>query len=291
MSKKAARETFESRRRKEHAAFLVVKFLKADILFMEILGEFRNAVRDRCLGVCGLHHRIRELHESLAFDIKEKAHSLFRIESKADSSADAAAPVNPGGDGGGAARTGRTRRSVHELKAGIETRSLDSFIGTGYHLLMILEESLYQLERYAPAHEKEEEEISRFEQLARRIGYTFSQDELGELEHLRDLSAISAKLSAETEQLTVRLMERCEELFKGTAEVLRHFIEGASDNEVLVQNLVQNLSLLEAVYGAGSGEKIFWVMFRHRGIEGTTGLEKAAAFARSRCGNITGLPA
>ncbi len=289
MSKKAPRETFESRRRKEHAAFLVVKFLKADIVFMEILAEFRDAVRDRCLGTCGLHNRIRELHESLAFDIKEKAHSLFRTESRAGRSAGVEAPVNPGGDGG--ALTGRTRRSVHELKAGIETRSLDSFIGTGYHLLMILEESLYQLERYTPAHEKEEEEISRFEDLARRIGYTFSQDELGELEHLRDLSSISAKLSAETEQLTIRLMERCEELFRGTAEVLRHFIEGAADNEVLVQNLVQNLSLLEAVYGPGSGEKIFWVMFRRRGVEGSTGLDKAAAFARSRCGNVTGLPA
>jgi hypothetical protein len=84
-------------------------------------------------------------------------------------------------------------------------------------------------------------------------------------------------------------MERCEELFKGTAEVLRHFIEGAADNEILVQNLIQNLGLFEAVYGEGSGERIFWVMFRHRGIEGSTGLEKAEAFARGRCGNTTGL--
>jgi hypothetical protein len=290
MPRKAVpRETFETRRRKEDVAFLVVKFLKAYLLFAEILREFRNAVRDKCLASCGLHNRIGDLQSSLAFDIKERAHSLFRTAPRAGNAGSAVKPPSAAGDGGSGGRAGHARRSVHELKAGIETRSIDSFVGTGYHLLMILQESLYQLERYAPAYEKEQEEISRFEALARRIGYAFSQDEMSELEHLRALSAISARLSGETEQLTIRLMERCEELFKGTAEVLRHFIEGAADNEILVQNLIQNLGLFEAVYGEGSGERIFWVMFRHRGIEGSTGLEKAEAFARGRCGNTTGL--
>jgi hypothetical protein len=98
------------------------------------------------------------------------------------------------------------------------------------------------------------------------------------------------KLSAETEALAVRLMGRCEALFTGTAEVLRHFIEGSADNEILVKNLIQNLDLFETVYGEGTGERIFWIMFRHKGLDGSTGLEKACTFARMRCGNVTGLP-
>ena len=274
MKKVRTHEPFEARRRKEHVAFLVVKFLKAHDSFMEILREFQEAKRENRLGGGGLYRSIGDLEESLAFDIKEKAHFLFRAD-----------------HANGRKETARgSKRTISDLKTGIESRAIDSFIGTGYHLLAILEESLYQLERYSPTYQKEQEEISRFESLARRIGYTFSAEEMRELEHLRSLSSISLNLSTETEELTVRLMERCESLFRGTAEVLRHFMEGSAENEILVQNLLQNVGLFEKVYGEGAAERIFWVMFRHKGIEGSTGLEKATAFTRERCGNTSGIP-
>jgi hypothetical protein len=265
---------FEARRRKEYVAFLVVKFLRAHISFMEIAAEFRAALREQKLGSCGLRVRVGDLSKALAFDIKEMAHFLFR------------------GNGRPAPGTGKSvsRRTLGELKTLIEARSMDSFIGTGYHLLMVLEESLYQLEAYTPAHEQEQVEISRLEALARRIGYTFSPDEIRELEHLRALSEISMKLSVETRDLTLRIVERCQQLFGETAEVLRHFIESAGENEILVQNLLMSLELFERVYGQGAAEKVFWAMFRRKGVEGSTGMEKAVSFARGRCGNVEGLP-
>jgi hypothetical protein len=73
-----SRDGFEARRRKEHFAFLVVKFLKAFTSFSEIYREFKEASRRGCLSGCGLFEKVKELEESLAFDLKEKAHALFR---------------------------------------------------------------------------------------------------------------------------------------------------------------------------------------------------------------------
>ncbi len=273
-----ALDRFEERRRKEYLAFLVVKFLKAFISFRGIHDDFHAAAERGCLTGCGLFQRVLELQETLAFDLKEKAHYLFRTGGK---------------NGGGVhAATGEkdTHRIIGELRGAIETRSIDSYIGTGFHLLMILGESLYQLDHYTPEFKKEQDQIARVERLAKRAGYTFTAEEMGELERLRTLSEISMKVSAETEELAFRFMQRCNTLFAGTAEVIRHFIEGAGDNEVLVQNLLQNVNLLEKVYGADSAEHIFRVLCRHKKVEGRTGLEKAMNWARQKCGNVTGLP-
>jgi hypothetical protein len=270
---------FESRRRKEQLAVLVVKFLKAFTMFRGIHDQFHAAARNGCLTGCGLFQKVLELQESLAFDMKEKAHYLFRA----------------GGKNGGIVRDSSGEKSaksiIGELKSAIETRSIDSYIGTGFHLLLILGESLYQLDHYTPEFKKEQAQIARIERLAKRAGYTFTAEELNELERLRALSEISMKVSAETEELAFRFMQRCDSLFIGTAEVIRHFIEGAGDNEVLIQNLLQNIGLLEQVYGQDSAERIFWALCRHKKCEGRTGLEKAMSFARQKCGNVTGLPA
>ncbi len=269
---------FESRRRKEHLAFLAVKFLKAYESFHAIREEFQKAMRDDCLAESGLYTSVWELVQSLAFDMKEKAHHLFRAGPRTGKRAEP-----------GAADKG-SRRMINELKASIEERAIDSYIATGYHLLLILGESLYQLERYAPEFKKEQGQIARIERLAKRAGYTFNPEEMSELERLHALSDISMKVNAETEELIFRFMVRCESLFKGTAEVMRSFIEGAGENEILIQNLLQNVALLEKVYGEGSAERIFWALCRHKRVEGQTGLEKAANFARAKCGNVTGLP-
>jgi hypothetical protein len=221
-----AGDGFESRRRKEELAFLVVKFLKAFLRFREIRHAFQTAAESKRLADSGLFERVRDLEEGLAYDLKEKAHFLFRAQG-------------------------------NSLAA--EARSIDSYVGTGYHVLLILRESLYQVEHYAP-------------EIANR----------GESEK---------QLYSDTEGLAERMVERCDELFSDAAKALRHFMSGADSNEILVLNLLQNVELLEQVYGPGSADEIFCDLCKGKRLAGKTGMERAASFVRAKCGNVTGLPA
>ncbi len=272
----SSREMFEERRVKEYLAFLVVKFLKAYVAFEGIHAAFRHADADGCLATCGVFEQVRELEESLAFDLKEMAHALFRTQKGWDT-----------GKPKPAARI--SRRMLRELTASIEMRTIDSYLGTGYHLLAILKESLYQLRYYAPAYEEEKAEVAAIEDMARRLKYTFSPEEARELEHLRSLATLSVKLSAENEALSRRMAIRCRDLFQGTAQVIRRHLEGAAENEVLVQNLLQNRDLLDRVYGAGAAERIFLELCRGRDVAGSTGVERARSYVQKHCGNVDGL--
>ena len=233
-----AGDGFENRRRKEALAFLVVKFLEAFLRFREIRQAFLHAAGVNGLATSGLFDRVKDLEEGLAFDLKEKAHYLFRTVWRQSNGSSAAGP----------------RPSL-----AAEARSIDSYVGTGFHLLMILRESLYQIEHYAADIE----------------GH-------GESER---------QLSDESKGLASRMVERCDELFTSAAQALRLFITSAGDNEVLVLNLLQNIEPLEKVYGPGSAEGIFCELFKGKRLAGKTGTEKAAAYARTKCGNVTGLPA
>jgi hypothetical protein len=232
-----AGDGFESRRRKEELAFLVVKFLRAFLRFREIRQAFRAAEQAKRLADSGLFEKVRDLEEGLAYDLKEKAHYLFRTVS----------------------RQGNGARAASSSSIAAEARSIDSYVGTGYHMLLILRESLYQVEHYAPEIE-------------------------GRAESER-------QLYGETEALAQRMVERCDELFTEAAEALRHFMAAADNNEILVLNLLQNIELLEQVYGAGSADAIFSDLCKSKRLPGRTGTERAAAFAKAKCGNITGLPA
>ena len=227
------RDQFETRRRKEQVAFLVVKFLRAYVGFQSIDKEFATFKRSGCLDGCALFEKVRDLVNGLLFDLKEKAHALFRSEA--------------------AAARGRPRSDSREA------RSLDSLIGTGYHLMLILQESLYQVERYTPELEKEKDELS-------------------------------ARVATESAELAVRIMERCRTIFKGTAEVVHKFVSKSHDNEILVLNLVQNTELLERVYGARSVEEIFSAVCRGHDAAGATAYERALSYVRATCGNTTALP-
>jgi hypothetical protein len=274
----AYREGFEERRTKESLAFLVVKFLKAYVAFEGIHAAFREAEAGGCLATCGVFDRVHELEETLSFDVKELAHGLYR--NRTDRGAGRPKP---------AARI--SKRMLRELKASIEMRSIDSLIGTGYHLLAILKESLYQLQHYAPAYEEEKAEVAAVEDLARRLKYSFSADEARELEHLRSLADLSMKLTSENEALSRRMAARCRDLFQGTAQVILRHLEGAAENEVLVQNLLQNRDLLDRVYGAGAAERIFLDLCRGRDVSGATGVERARSYVAKHCGNVDGLTA
>jgi hypothetical protein len=280
--REVTREQFDARRRKEQLAFLVVKFFRAFVSFQSINADFGRLNASGCLAGCGLFDRVRELAESLVFDLKEKAHYLFRNAGPNGSPTQKTADIKDSKD---------ARRLIAGMKSNIETRSIDSYIGTGYHLLQILQESLYQIERYTPELEKEKGEISRILELARSTGYKFSLEERAELERLKALDEISVKLASEAEELALRIMERCETLFAGTADVIRNFVISQSDNEILILNLLEHQDLVERVYGQGASETIFWELCRGRGFTGRSGLERAVNFARARCGNTSAIPA
>jgi hypothetical protein len=262
-----SRIPFEERRAKENLAFLVVKFLKAYVSFDRIHAAFRDQ------GSAGLLEPVRELEETVAFDLKEIAHGLFRART-------AVASPTP-------KPTARvSRRMFREVKASIEMRAIDSYIGTGYHLLAILKESLYQLRHYMPAQDAEKSEVAAIEEAARKAHYTFSPEEARELENLRSLAVLSRRLGAETEAMARRMIARCRDLFQGTAQVILSHLEGAAENEVLVQNLLQNRGLLDQVYGRGSAERIFSELCRGRDVAGSTGIERAQSYVRKHCGNL-----
>jgi hypothetical protein len=224
------RDPFEVRRRKEQVAFLVVKFLRASMLFREIEREFDSHPDPALRKDGGLFEKVRELVNGLLFDLKEKAHALFRGTRK------------PG-----------TRHTS-------EARSLDSLIGTGYHLMLILQEALYQVERYAPELEKEKDELS-------------------------------ARVAAESAELAVAVMKRCRTVFRGTLDVVHRFLAKSHDNEILLLNLVRNVDLLEHVYGREAAEEILASLCRGHDSSGASVYERALSCARERCGNTTGLPA
>jgi hypothetical protein len=272
------RGQFETRRRKEQVAFLVVKFLRMYVSFKGIAEEFHSrsaspATAGNGLARSGLFEKVAVLAQSIGFELKELAHSLFRAQNGHDN------PARPRGTG----------EILSGMKQVLERRSLDSYIGTGYHLLLILQESLYQIEHYSPELDEEKSEIGRIMELARAGGPGLGADQRSEAERLQTLEAISAKLAVDSAELARVVLGRCEELLEGTAKVIRRFGVSANDNEILVLNLLQNIGLVEKVYGAGSAEMIFSELCAGSDFKGRTGLERARAFVRARCGNVSGL--
>jgi hypothetical protein len=266
-----AHDQFESRRRKEQVAFLVVKFLRLYVSFTAVGVEYRSRSAAGSLAGSGLFERVRAMVQSLAFDLKELAHALFR------------------GGAGTYAVAADARRRLSSMKTLIERRSIDSYVGTFFHLLLILQESLYQIERYTPELQNEKEEIRRALALASEGGAVSSAVDRAELERLRTLAEISATLSEESAVLAEQVMQRCEALLHATALVIRRFGASAENNEILVLNLLQNRDLLDAVYGAGAAEQVFADLCAGTDVPGATGVEKAINFVRARCGNLSAL--
>ena len=282
------------RRRKEDFSFLVIRFLKAYVLYSDIYREFKNLQKQGGnFQDFGLFEKIRNLEQTLVFDIKEKAHFLFRSEqrdaSEADSIASRFADLERILVKGRETDRTAARRVFSELRISLVRKSIDSYIGTGFHLFMILLESLYQLENYVPQYRSELEYLERIEELTGRIGYEFDEEEEHELSHIRQVVDLSQGITSDTLELAAVAAERCTTLFRETAEILRHAIEEAPVNEVLVLNLLREKAMIERVYGEGSWEEILAHMFRAVGAKGSSGAQKAEAFVRSACGNIEAL--
>ena len=271
------RDRFEARRTRERVAFLVVKFLRVHVAFSDIAAEFTGLSTGTAegLGSSGLFEKVRELTGSIAFDLKELAHSLFRSE--------AVSGPEPSGR--------RKRQLLAGRRNSIERLSIDSYIGTGYHLLQILQESLYQLKRYSPELEHEKIEVAHILDLTRVDSSARADEEKGERERLQALEELSATLAVESLDMARRAMERCGSLLAGTARVIRRFLSSARDNEILILNLLENRGLVESVYGEGSAEEILSELCAPTGPGQGTGTERALRFVRERCGNVSALPA
>jgi hypothetical protein len=268
-------ESYLARRRKEEQSFLVVRFLRVYELFEGVYRDFRAVSSGgRGFGGSGLFQRVKEMEEKLVFDIKEKAHFLFR---------------GPTPAGWGEAVGSRSRPTMSALGRSLVDRALDSTIGTGFHMFMILRECLYQLEVYTPRYGAELEQVERLEELARRLGTGLGEEEDHELEQLRQIVKHGQGLSGYTRELAEQALERCRALFQQAAELMRHFIESAGRNEVLVLNLLREREAVDRVYGEGGAERLFSHMFRKSGKPGASGLDKALAYARRHCGNTEAL--
>ena len=268
-------DSFETRRHKEGVAFLVVKSLRVAVTFRGIAHDFRKLLEAGELADGGLCDRLRELTESVAFDQKEKAHLLFRNEKRL---------------GNGVTTDAQDmERALAAMKVSIERRTIDSYVGTGYHLLLILQESLYQVERYTPELQREKEEILRLLAIADASSYPFTGEERAELARLQTVEAISSAFAHDSVDLAKRIMGRCEKVMKRTAEVIRRFIVSANDNEILILNLLENRELVEDVYGEGAAEELLRDLCAGPDFSGVTGVERALSYVRAHCGNVTGV--
>ena len=272
----------------------MIRFMRAYVLFSELYrelkallsegGDFHNA---------GLFYKIRNLEQTLVFDIKEKAHFLFRSD-RADGDESEIAGSGFADlerillENQEADRT-KAREVFAELRRSLVRKSIDSYIGTGFHLFMILLESVYQLENYVPQYRSELEYLERIAYLTNRIGYDFDKEEEHELDHIKQVVALCQSIASDTQELAEIALERCMALFRETAEILRHAIEESANNEVLVLNLLKERGLVEQVYGPGSWKTILDYMFQAVGGPEESGAQKAEAFVRSTCGNIEGL--
>ena len=76
------KKQYIARRRKEDLSFLVVRFMRTYVLFSELYEEFKELLnKGGDFQNSGLFAKIRNLEQALVFDIKEKAHFLFRSDS------------------------------------------------------------------------------------------------------------------------------------------------------------------------------------------------------------------
>jgi hypothetical protein len=285
---------YVTRRRKEDLALLVVRFMKAYVLFSDIYCQFKDPPRgDGDFQRSGLFEKINDLEEKLVFDIKEKAHFLFRSERPEAGEpepigsriADLERVLMASQD---ADRT-EAQELLSELRKSLVSKSIDSYIGTGFHLFMILRESVYQLEYYVPQYLNELEYLERIEALTGRIGYRFDEEEERELNHIKQVVKLCQSIAADTRNLAATALERCMVLFRETAQILRHSIEGSASNEVLVLNLLAERGLVDQVYGPGAWQSILESMFRSSNEAGGSALSRAEAFVRRTCGNVEAL--
>jgi hypothetical protein len=286
----SSKEDYVARRKKEDLSFMIVRFLKAYESFEEIYETFRKCIANPNDPVrTELFDRINDLEEKLFFDIKEKAHFLFRSTGEEEEVQYVDLEEVLRTSGKLRSKRSKAKKTVTHIRKSLMNKSIDSYIGTGFHMIMILRESIYQLERYVPRFEQEHENVKRIDTLMEKYEYELDDENIHELGHIRELDSLFQTIIEDTRSLSLATLERCRSVFRETATVLRHFMVESATNEVLVLNLLRERELLEKVYGDGAPEQILTDMFEHIDIPGSTGIAKALNYVKTHCSNVDSL--
>ncbi len=119
----------------------------------------------------------------------------------------------------------------------------DLAVGSIFHTAMKVREELYQIEYYKPKY------------LELDIDSVPSGLE-------RDLCQLFKEIMDKVEKDLKVEMEEVRELFVDTAEHMKSLLKDFSENALLVRYLLENRSLIAAVYGNDSFHEIFRLMFR-----------------------------
>jgi len=119
---------------------------------------------------------------------------------------------------------------------------LDLVIGSIFHEAMKLRENIYQMEVYRPK-------------------YLQYKSKFGKSDYEKDYLQLFERIILKAEQGVAEGMEETRSLFKDAmAQLVDLFKEGAK-NTFLVRFLLENLSLLQGVYGPKKTKEIFKAMF------------------------------
>jgi tetratricopeptide (TPR) repeat protein len=120
---------------------------------------------------------------------------------------------------------------------------LDLVIGSIFHEAMKLRENIYQMEVYRPK-------------------YLQYKSKVGKSDYEKDYLQQFERIILKTKQGVVEGMEETRSLFQDAmAQLIDLFKEGAN-NTILVRFLLENLTLLQKVYGSKKAKEIFDLMFK-----------------------------
>jgi len=120
---------------------------------------------------------------------------------------------------------------------------LDLVIGSIFHEAMKLRENIYQMEVYRPK-------------------YLQYKSKVGKSDYEKDYLQQFERIILKTKRGVVEGMEETRSLFQDAmAQLIDLFKEGAN-NTILVRFLLENLTLLQKVYGSKKAKEIFDLMFK-----------------------------
>jgi tetratricopeptide (TPR) repeat protein len=120
---------------------------------------------------------------------------------------------------------------------------LDLVIGSIFHEAMKLRENIYQMEVYRPK-------------------YLQYKSKVGKSDYEKDYLQQFERIILKTKRGVVEGMEETRSLFQDAmAQLIDLFKEGAK-NTILVRFLLENLTLLQKVYGSKKAKEIFDLMFK-----------------------------
>jgi hypothetical protein len=119
---------------------------------------------------------------------------------------------------------------------------LDLFIGSIFHEAMKLKENIYQVEVYQPM-------------------YLQYKSRVGRSDYEKDYIQQFERIILKAKQGVAEGMEETQSLFQDAMAQLIDLFKNNAKNIYLVRFLLENLALLQKIYGARKGKEIFGLMF------------------------------